>query len=883
MRWMTTFRLRLRSIFRRDIVERELDEEIGYHLQRLIDHNITSGMAPDTARYAALREMGALESRKEECRDARRVGFIETSIQDLWYGLRVLRQNPGFAAVATLTLALGIGANSAIFSVVDGVLLVPLPYRNPEELVGVNGSYPTGALVAMREQIRSMDVAAYSEGHEFNLTGSGEAARLTGARVSAELFSVLGVQPELGRTFTTGEDVAGNDRHVILSHRLWEQRFGRDRTIVGRVIVLEGIGRDVVGVMPADFRFGSSSVQLWVPLHADARNIVGYWAGDYMPVVGRLRAGASIDQAQREVQAFQPRVRKLFPWRMPDTWNANVTVVPLHSATVGDVRGRLLILLGAVGLVLLIACANVANLTLSRAATRHREIAIRGALGAGGGRIARQLLTESVLLASIGGVVGVVLATGGVTLLKNALPADTPRLAGVHIDVRVLAFTSVLTILTGILFGLAPAFHAVRSIDAESLRSGSRGQGTSVSQRLRNSLVVGEVALAVLLVVAAGLLVRSFWRLSHANPGFRADHVATARISPAESFCMDVNRCLAFYEQLLGEMQSAPAISGAALVNTPPLGGRVTKRSFVIKGFVPAASDSAPLLWLNAVTPQYFEVMKIPLLSGRPFTEADRAGNPPVTIVSVATAKRYWSDGDPIGKQLRFVDSNEWHTVVGVVSDVRAYDLQQSVPDWIAGTVYVPYSPKATAEDGRVPAAMSLVVRTASDQSSLERTIRRIVAGINRDIPVSEVKTMDAMVVDAAATPASTAVLFVAFAGLAFVLGLVGIYGVLSFLVSKRTHEIGIRIALGAQRRHVLWLMLREGLQLSVIGIAIGLFGAFLASRLLSSELYGISALDPATYVTVAIGMTIATVLASWLPTRRATRVDPLTALREGQ
>jgi putative ABC transport system permease protein len=802
-------------------------------------------------------------------------------IRDLLYAVRMMMRAPGFTAVVVLTLALGIGANTAIFSLVDAVLLMPLPYRHPEQLLSVTGAYPTGAVVAMRDEMRSMDVAAYSEGHEFNLTGSGEPARLTGTRVSAELFSILGVNPELGRVFDSGEDRAGNDRHVVLSHGLWERYFRRDPAIVGRVIRLEGIDRQVVGVMPAAFRFASSSAQLWVPFSADPKNIASYWAGDYMSVIGRLRSGATLESAGRESRAFQGRVRPLFPWRMPDKWNADVTVVPLHAATVADIRGRLLILLGAVGAVLMIACANVANLTLSRAATRQREIAIRGALGAGRGRIARQLLTESVLLASIGGALGVLFAIGGVELLKAALPADTPRLADVHIDARVLAFTSGLTIVTGVLFGLAPALHATRSIQVGSLRSG-RGGGTSISRWLRHSLVVGEVALAALLVVGAGLLVRSFWRLSHTNPGFQSEHVVTARISPVESFCVDVVRCLTFYEGVLDRMQSAPGIAGAALVNTPPLGGRVTKRSFAVEGFTAAPGDGAPLLWLNAVTPQYFDVMRIPLVAGRWFADADRSGNPPVAIVSAATARRFWNEHGDIGKRVRFVESQEWHTIVGVVADVRAYDLQRTAPSWIDGTVYVPYSPRATGEDGRVPTAMTLVVRTAADRISVDTMVRRLVSSVNADVAVSDVLTMDTMVRDAAATPASTAVLFVTFAGLAFVLGLIGIYGVLSFLVSKRTHEIGIRIALGAGRGHVLWLALREGLGLSAIGIALGLGGAFFASRLLSSELYGISALDPATYATVAIGMLVATLIACWVPTRRALRVDPLVALREG-
>jgi putative ABC transport system permease protein len=809
-----------------------------------------------------------------------RPGRFDELVQDLRFGCRVLLKNPRFTLLASLTLALGIGANTAVFSLVNGVLVAPLPYQNPEQLIGVDGTYPVGGLVAMRDELRTMDVAASSDGHEFNLTGWGEATRLTGARVSAELFSVLGVQPIAGRVFHTGEDRAGNSSFVLLSYALWEQRFGREPTIVGRVIQLDGIGRQVVGVMPPGFRLGSSMTQLWIPFNADPRNPAAYWAGDFMPVIGRLRPGVTLQQANDDIRAFQARVRNLFPWRMPENWNADVNVVTLQAASVGDIRGRMILLLGAVGLILLIACANVANLTLARATTRQQEFAIRSALGAGVGRLSRQLLTESVLLAGVGGIAGVVLSRYGLTLLKAALPAHTPRLAEVQVDVDALLFASAVTILTGILFGLAPALQAARSAGFDSLRAGSRA-GTTGSPRLRNSLVVAEVALAVLLVSAAGLLVRSFWKLANASPGFRGEQLITARITPSDEFCADARRCLAFYQQVLDSIQASPGISGVALVNTPPLGGRVAKRSFDVEGFTAPPSEAAPLFWLNTVTPDYFRVMGIPLLAGRGISDSDRSGGPLVAVVSAATARRYWPGQDAVGKRIRIVNTAEWFTVVGVVDEVRAFDLQRHVPEWIDGTVYSPYSPRITMENGLVPAAMTLVVWTAADQSAVEATIRRVVSGANRDVPVGEITTMGARKLEAAATPASIAVLFVVFAALALALGIVGIYGVLSYLVSKRTHEIGVRLALGADYHHVLWLMLREGLKLSAAGIGLGILGAVLASRLLTSELYGISPLDPFTYVTVTLGMTVATFLACWIPTRRATRVDPLVTLRQ--
>lgn len=802
-------------------------------------------------------------------------------IQDVRYALRQLRKSPGFTAVAVITLALGIGANTAIFSLVNGILLVSLPYPNPAELVSVTGTYPKGAFVAMHEQVHTMDVATYAEGHEFNLTRFGEPVRLTGTAVSAELLSILGVQPELGRTFHAGEDAPGDDRYVVLSHNLWEQRFGRDAAIIGRSIELEGVSRQVLGVMPADFRFPSPKTQLWVPLHNEPGNPSTYWAGDYMPVIGRLRPGATMPQAAAEIRLFQSHVFALFPWRMPADWNADVSVVQLQNGMVADVRVRLLLLLGAVALVLLIACANVANLSLLRAASREKEMGIRSALGAGRRRIARQTLTESVLLSTLGGMFGLALAAAGMSLLKTALPADTPRLADVHLDWRVLIFTGALALVTGFIFGLAPALQLSRCAPAESLNSAGRGASVSVSQWLRNSLAIAEVAFAVLLVTSAGLLIRSFWMLSHVDPGFRSEQILTARITPNESFCDDTARCLAFYRSVLERATTTPGVSGAALVNTLPLGGRVTKRSFELEDYMDLPTGTTePLFWLDVVTPDYFRVMGIPLLAGRWFTPADESGGSPVAVISAETARRFWKQRDVVGKHVRFVGEKNWRTVIGVVADVRAYDLQSSVPSYLRGTAYVPYTSHATLEDGRVPAEMTIAIRTAAEGQQVGATLRHIVQELGPDVPVSEVQRMHAIVSQAASTPASTASLFTAFAGVALALGMVGVYGVLAFLVSKRAREMGIRMALGAQRRDVLLLVMKEGGKFCVAGITLGLLGSFVLTRLLASQLYGVGPMDPVTFTGVAIIMAVVTMAACYIPARRATRVDPLVALR---
>lgn len=879
MTFPSRFRSWLRSTLHRSRLESEMDSELHFHIRAYADDLIRSGVSADEALRRARLEFGALARAKEECREARGVRFTETLFQDIRFGARMLRKNPGFTLVAALTLALGIGANTAIFSLVNGILLVPLPYSHPEQLVTLTGTYPRGAFVALRAQVRSMDVATYAEGHDFNLTGRGEPVRLSGAYVSAEFFSVLGAQPALGRTFLPGEDLAGQDNFVILSHAIWQERFHSDPSIIGGSIALEGISRGVLGVMPPDFRFPSPKTQIWVPLHNDSRSIPAYWGGDYMPVIGRLHSGSTVAQARSEIQLFQSRVGALFPWTMPADWNADISVIPLQNGLVADVRLRLLMLLAAVALVLLIACANLANLTLSRAATREKEVAIRAALGAGRARILRQLLTESVVLASLGASLGLFFAAEGLALLKRLLPSDTPRLAAVHMDWRVLAFTAVLAVVTGIAFGLAPALHASRAALTESLNSASRGAAAFVSQRLRGALVAAEVALAVLLVIAAGLMIRSFWALSHLNPGFAPEQLLTARLTPNPSFCDDAPRCLAFYRSLLDQLQSTPGIRGAAIINTLPLDGRIAKRSVELEGNELRAGDHIPLFWLNIVSADYFRVMNIPLLEGRSFAPSDLE-SAPVAIITAETARRFFPNQSAVGKHLRLVDDKDWRTIVGVIPDVRAYDLRHNLPTWTNGTAYVLYNSTAAPENRRLPAEMTVTLRTSLDELQTGAQLSQIVSSLTREIPVSDVRPMDAVLSQAAAAPASTTSLFVIFAAVALALGVIGIYGVLSYLVSRRTREIGIRLALGAQRRTILWLVLREGAKFSLLGIAVGLASAFALTRLLSSELYGVTASDPVTYAAVALLMSLVTLLACYVPTRRAMRTDPLSALR---
>jgi predicted permease len=860
--------------------QEQLEEEINGHLEMAKRDFVDRGGSPAQAESRARREFGNVDMVKDVTRRQWGWVWVEEFLQDLRYAARLLRKNPGFTAVAVLTLALGIGANTAIFSLVNGILLRPLPFAHPEQLVSVTGFYPKGGVAALREQARTMDVAGYVEGYECNLTGLGQPVRLSGTLVSAELFSILGASAQIGRTFHSGEDLVGQNGFVILSQTLWQQRFGSDPGIIGHSINLDGIQRQIVGVMPGDFRFPSRQSDVWIPLDMDSRNAQIFWAGDFMPVIGRLRQDASIAQAAAEIRLLQSQLPALFPWPMPKNWNADVSVVSLQSGLASDVRERLLILLVAVALVLLIACANVANLTLSRSAIREKEIAIRASMGAGRHRIVRQLITESLLMAAVGGALGLFFATIGLSLLKSTLPAGTPRLADVAVDWRVLLFTAALVIFTGLVSGVAPAFQSSRAELTESLKAGGRGTTLSAGRRVRNALVIGELALAVVLVSGAGLLIRSLWALSHVDPGFRADHVLSARVTPNETFCSEPGRCFSFYRDLVSEIRSVPGVSEAALVSTLPLAGRMNKRSADVEDFTPTAAAPAPLFWLNPVSPGYFSAMGISLLRGRVFAEADTTENALAAIVSAETARRFFPSQDAVGKHLRLVGQKDWYTIVGVVSDVRAYDLRQNVPAWMDGMIYVPYGPGATLENGRIPAEMTLVIRSAAATSELEQSLRNIASSLNAEAPVSEVQLMPAVLSNAASVPRSITSLFGVFAALALVLGMIGIYGVISFFVGQRTREIGIRMALGARRGDVLKLVVNEGLPLTLAGIGGGLIAAFALTRFLSTLLYGVSATDPLDFAGVAILFALVALAACCIPARRAMRVDPMVALR---
>jgi predicted permease len=875
-RWLVVLRLRLRSLLWRDRVEQELAEEFAHHLETQAASGVARGLAAEEAHRSALRQFDGVERWKDACRDARGTTFLESLAADARIACRTLRHQPGYALPALLTIALGIGVNTAVFGLVHGILLAELPFPSPQRLAGVSATYPVAAFDAARAELRTLDLAAYAVARPATLEGVGPATSVSAAPVSAELFSVLGASPALGRSFRAGEDRAAADRVLIISDGLWTSRFGRDRGILGRTVVIDGVAREIVGVMPGTFRFPSARVQLWIPAAIDSRAGHQQWAGDFMPILGRLRPGATMDQAQADVRAFQSRIVQRFPWPMPDDWNRDLAVVPLRDAIAGPVRPRLLLVAAAALCVLLIACANVASLSLSRSAVREREIGIRAAIGAGPRRIARQLLTESLILAFLGGLLGLALAWPSLAVLVHLLPADTPRLAEVAFDWRALAVTALLAATTGCAFGLAPVLHARRLQLRAALESGGRSGGM-VAGRARRVLTIAQIGCAVLLVAAAALLVRSLWSLVQADPGFQADGVLTARIAIPDSRCAQPEACIAAYRALEDAIAAAGGASGVALVNDLPLTGVVTKRALRIQGVDAPQGSAEPLFRLNVVTPGYLPVMGIRVHDGRGFAEADRAGAP-VAIVSAQTARRYWPKGSPIGAHVRFSGEQVWRTVVGVAGDVRAHDLLHDEPEWIDGTIYVPHRSDATREDGRLPAEMQLVARTEGS-GHLASWLQRLNRG---DVVVSDVRPLASVLQDAAAGTAATTILLAAAATLAMLLGIGGVYAVLSYLVSRQTRELGIRLAVGAHPLDLCWLVVGEGARLCVAGLAIGTAGALLVSRWLASELHGVSATDPLTYLVVATGVSLATLLACLVPTRRAMRVDPLIVLRDG-
>lgn len=799
---------------------------------------------------------------------------MDTLLQDIRYAARSLRRSPGFTIVAVLTLALGIGANAAIFSVVNGVLLRPLAYANPDRLVIVWGhnenigneaaSLPDFKDWRDRNTVfESMAAVAHTS---FDVTGDGEPERINAELATANFFHVLGVTPALGRAFNADEETSGRDRVVVLSHGFWERRFGASPDIVGHTITLSGLPFTVVGVAPTGFRFDNAS-DLWAPLRTDTTR--GRRA-DFLSVVARLKPGTTIEQAQAQMTTIGRALEAEYPatntgWR-PE-------LVSLKEQLVGDIRPALLVFMGAVGLVLLIACANVANLMLMRAAAREREMAIRSALGAGSRRIVRQLLTESVLVSLLGGALGLMLAIWATSALRAIEGAPIPRLGESDVDGWVVAFTLVISLVTGLIFGLAPALRLIHGKLRDSLREGARDSSAGIGvHQLRGTLVLAEVALALVLLVAAGLLIRSFDKLSQVNPGFDSHSVISARLVLPRVRYAEEARQLAFYDQVVQNVRAMPGVRSVALTSDAPLNGGGDYLSFGIAGRPPASVGTVQDAEVLVTSPEYFGTLRIPLRSGRIFTAQDDARATNVAVINTAMAQRYWPGGDPIGARVTLgdpADSSSWMTIVGVVGDVR----QNALNDEPYPQLFLPLAQAPQR-------AMLLIARTSGSPTALSGPIRQAVSTIDPDLPVSDIRTLDERLELSVSQPRVSMVLVGIFAMLALVLAAVGIYGVLSYTVTQRTRELGIRMALGAEPSSVMRLVVGQAMVPALIGVLIGLAGAWGATRLMSTLLFGVSATDPVTFSAVALFLLAVALLASWVPARRATRVDPLIALR---
>jgi predicted permease len=800
---------------------------------------------------------------------------METLLQDLRYSLRNLLKTPGFTAVALVTLAVGIGANTAIFSVVNSVLLRALPYSDPDRLVvilhdGHNPSSPANFFDWKRDNHVFENMGA-AEAWTPNLTGVDKSEELPGLHVTSDILPTLGVQPLIGRWFAAEEDQRGRDHEVILSYMLWQQRFGGSRDVLGRAVQLNGEPYTIVGVMPQGFRFApfwATKAQIWSPLPLDPAS-----GGFSLRIFARLKPGVSLEQAKAEMATISSRLETQFPGT-----NKSVVITPLKEKVVGDVRPALLVLLGAVGFVLLIACANVAHMLLARASSRQLEIAVRTALGASRGRILRQFLAESVLLALIGGVLGVVTAAWSLRAVLATAPAELTKFGKINMDGKVLLFALGVSIVTGLAFGLAPALQGSALNLIESLKEGGRGTSDGRrSNRTRRLLVASEFALALVLLTGAGLMIRTFAALQAIDPGFNPHHLLTMVVSTAGDKEANAAR-VAFFERSLEQIRALPGVASASAINHLPIDGDTWGFPFWVEGRPAPKKGEEPVAIYRVTLPGYFHTMNIQILHGRDFTEADNQSAPGAVIVNEFLAKRYWPGEDAMGKRLSLDSGKSWAAVVGVIPNVVR-------SEWAAPAeeeFYFPYLQDATYLRNASPhfSYLTFVVRASGDAAAQTAAVETAIRGIDKNVTISETETMDEVVAGANAQPRFYLYLLGAFAGVALMLAGVGIYGVMSHSVSRRTHEMAVRMALGAKRSEVLRLVVGESMLLALIGGAAGLGGALALTPLMKTLLYGVRATDPATFVIVAVVLAAVALLASYVPARRATKVDPMVALR---
>ncbi|MGB7169771.1 MAG: ABC transporter permease [Acidobacteriaceae bacterium] len=822
---------------------------------------------------------------------------------DFRYAMRQLRKSPGFTVTAVLTLALGIGANTAIFTLVDSIMLRPLPFPQQDRLmrIGYEGTgdtdpwhspFPKGWIRALGEHSASFaQVSGFGEDAESNVGDANSADRVFGAEVMANALETLGLHPVVGRFFTADDALSSHDPVVVLSYGYWQQHFGANPEIVGQTLRIDGISRRVIGVMPAGVRFPYADTQFVTPVTFKSGDSLDPWQNFDLRAFGRLRPGVTPLQAQSELRRLYPLMLPLFPWRMPDNWASNTSVAPLLDTEVGDMRPRLMLLFAAVGLILLIACANVANLMLARAAGREREIAVRSALGASGGRLVRQLLAESVVLGSVAGVVGLLAAMVSLQALVTLLPADTPRLSDVSLHWPVFLFAALASVVTGVLFGLIPAMRMASPNLLESLHAGSRSVAGKTGQfRVSMMLVVGQIALSVVVITAAGLLLHSLWSLAQVNPGFDTDRIVTAEVSMDATACQTwpgaptspetaKGRCEQFLSTLLNRLHGMAGEQSVALTDSLPLNGPTDNYVYDAEGHPRDARQTALMATARTVTPGYFATLGMSLERGRFLTDQDASGASRAVIVSQHMAAALWPNQNPLGQHILSVSDeptpavwvpNAAMTVVGVVNNTHEGSLASAFGD----EVYLPMTP-----DHELP-TMYVVLRTRTSPQEAAAELRRTVAEVDPLVPVTRVRSLSEVVAASESAPRSLTLLLLTFGGLAVVIGGVGVYSLIAYIVSWRTREIGIRLALGAQRWQIITGVVRQSLLLALGGSVVGLAVAALVAQLLRTFLYGVKAVDPVTFGAVAVLMTLLALVAAWVPARRAASVDPMKTLR---
>ena len=878
---------RLRVLIHPRKMDAEVDDELRDHIERETEKYRRAGLNPNEAIRRAHLALGGSEQVKQRSRDVRGTKFVEDLLQDLRYAMRSFAKTPGLTALIVLSLAIGIGANTAIFSVTSTLLLKPLPYPAPDRLailwlrspgIGIPQDWPSpGQYHDIATQNHVFEDTALAVGGNFTLTQRSKAMKLDGIQATSSLLTMLGAKPMLGRIFLPEEDQPGKPATVVLTYGLWQREFASDPNIVGRAITLDGAPHTVVGVLSPAFRLnhevlptitGIDNPEFFMPSSDEAKNPNNYGQEVYN-ILARLKPGVTMKQAQSDIDVIAARLREV---KHRDR-SFTISVVPLMEQVVGNVRTAALILFGAVSLVLLIACTNVANLLLSRAAVRQREIAIRAALGAGRVRVVRQLLTESIALSLMGGAAGLAISALSISIARKMHPGNIPRLEELGMDFRVLGFTLAISILTGVVFGLAPALRASRVDLTTNLKAGAKGSlsgGLSIRHdKLRGALVIAELAISLPLLIGAGLLVRSFVHLANVSPGFNPQQVVSMNVGAYGPKFKEPTARIQFYQELAERIRHLPGVTATGAISALPMTSAIGWGGMHIEGYIPPPNEPELQVDQRASTPPYFSAMQIPLIRGRMFADTDTDKTPPVAIIDQKMADRFWPHGDAIGKRIRPGDDSPWVTIVGVVGVVKEYGLDTD-------TRMVVYWPHTQRPIG----SMYVVARTASDPASTTAEIVHLVNAINPDVPVYDVATMEQRVQDSMARQRFAMTMLGGFAGFAMILAAIGIYGVMSFLVTQGTADIAIRIALGARRTSILSLVFQQGMRLALLGIIVGLVGALGLTRMMSSLLFGVTPTDPFTFFSVLALLLFVALSACFFPAGRAMRIDPMVALR---